>query len=206
MKRLQLLLTIILMLGLSSCSNLNCTRFERYLGAEQNLINFSHTIAEDLLSSAFPPLIPRNPNKPIITTTFVDNNDLTETSQFGRVIQEHLSSRVVQLGFTLQEIKLRRELLIEPQSGETILSRHLHNIQGARKAQAVVVGTISRQNRTMYISARLINPANSNIISSKDYKLCMDDSVLAMYGLQRTTGECEDCIDEPSQPILNNVF
>lgn len=197
---------IALLLGLSSCSTLNCTRFESMLGAEKNLISFSHSIAEDLVSTALPPLAPRNPNKPIMTTTFVDNNDLQQTSKFGRTLQEHATSRLVQLGYTVQELKFRSNLLIEPESGETMLSRHLQNLKGGHKAQAIMVGTFSHTGRTMYISARLIDPTNSNIISSQDYKLCMDDSVLEMFGLQRGNAECEDCIDAPSQPLLNHIF
>lgn len=202
----RLLLLSTLLFGLTSCSTFNCTRFEKYLGAEQNLINLSHTIAEDLTSTAFPPLAPRNPNKPILTTTFVHNDDLKQTSKLGRILQEHLSSRLVQLRYTVQEIKLRSNLLIEPQSGETMLSRHIQNLRGNHKAQAVLVGTISFTNRTMYISTRLVNPVSTNIIASKDYKICMDDSILAMYGLQRVSGECEDCVDEPAQPLLNKIF
>ncbi len=204
MVRTLLLLT--LLVSLSSCSKLNCTRLENTFGAEENLIKFSYKIADDLTSTAMPPLAPRNPNKPILTTTFVDNNDLQQTSKFGRIIQEHVTSRLVQLGYTVQEVKLRKDLLIEPTSGETMLSRHLLNLKGVHKAQAVVAGTISITNRTMYISTRLINPSTSNIISSQDYKLCMDDSVLAMYGLQRVSSECQDCIDEPSQPMLNYIL
>lgn len=202
----RLILLSVLMLGLTSCAEFNCTRFEKYLGAEQNLINLSYTIADDLTSSAFPPLAPRNPNKPILTTTFVHNDDVKQTSKLGRILQEHLTSRLVQLGYTVQEVKLRSNLLIEPRAGETMLSRHLENLRGDHKAQAVFVGTISFVNRTMYLSTRLINPVSSNIISSKDYKICMDDSILAMYGLQRVSGECEDCVDEPRQPFLNAIF
>ncbi len=206
MKYYNLLILSVIGCLLSSCATFNCTRFEKYLGAEQNLINFSQTIAEDLTLSAFPPLVPRNPNKPILTTTFVNNNDLQQTSKFGRVLQEHISSRLVQLGYTVQEIKLRSNLLIEPKKGETILSRHLENLKGHTKVQAILAGTISITNRTMYVSTRLINPVNSIIIASHDYKLCMDDTLLAMFGLQRVSTECVDCVEDPGQPLLNKIF
>ncbi len=195
-----------LLLLLSSCSGLNCTRFEKWLGAEENLIKLAHTMADDLVETAMPPLMPRNPEQPIVITTFVDNNNLKETSKFGRVLQEHISSRLVQLGYTVKELKLRKNLLIEAESGETILSRHLQNIDGEVSAQAFLAGTISHVGRTMYLNARMIRPMDSAIISSQDYKLCMDDAVLAMFGLQRTTGECSDCIEEPKQPFMNNVL
>ncbi len=197
----------ILIIGLSSCSTFNCTPLEKYLGNEENLISLGYTIAKDLTNTAFPPLTPRNPNKPLLATTFVNNNNLQETSKFTRTLQSHIASGLVQLGYTVQEIHLRKDLVIQPESGETMLTRNLENMHGDYKAQAVLVGTISITNRTMYITARLVNPKTTNIISAKDYKFCMDDNVLAMFGLQRQTSELYgDCIDEPRQPLLNHIF
>lgn len=195
-----------LLLFLASCSKLNCTRLEQYGGGEENLINLSYAMTDKLVQSAYPPLSPRNPYQPIIITTLVDNNDLQQTSTFGRIIQEHMASRLVQLGFTVKELKMRKNMVIEPKSGETFLSRHLDHINSSQSAQAVLVGTISHTNRTMYINTRLIHPKSSTIISSQDHKLCMDDTVLAMFNLKRNSGTCEDCIGEPSQPFLNRFF
>lgn len=190
---------------LTGCSSFNCTRLENLLGSNTNLIKFSYTIADNLAERALPPLIPRHPDMPILVTTLVNNDDLTHTSRFGRVLQEHIRSRLVQLGFTVKEIKLTNTLQIYPGAGETMLSRDLSLLPGAQQAQAVLAGTISHTDSTMYISTRLINPLNSNIIASDDYKLCMDDNILAMFGLQRRDNT-DDVIKEPSQPFLNSIF
>ncbi len=197
----------LLLFGLSSCATFNCTPLEKYLGGEENLIGLGYTIATDLTNTAFPPLVPRNPNKPILATTFVNNNNLQQTSKFTRTLQSHIASGLVQLGYTVQEINLRKDLVVQPESGETMLTRDLEYMRGDYKAQAILVGTISITNRTMYITARLVNPKTTNIISAKDYKFCMDDNVLAMFGLQRVTNDLsDDCIDEPRQPLLNHIF
>lgn len=194
--------TILLLAALlisSGCARLNCTRLESLLGAETDLIAFSYRIAENLSERAMPPLQPRNPQMPVLVTTFVDNNDLRRTSQFGRTMQEHIASRLVQLGYAVKEIKLAGSLMIEEQSGETILSRELRKLSGSQQAQAVLVGTVSYTERTMYISTRLINPVSADIIASDDYRLCMDDHILAMFGLQR--GHGDELIAEPRQPF-----
>jgi len=199
-------LAIILSLLLfSGCANLNCTRLEGLLGGKTDLVEFSYKIAEDLVLSAVPPLIPRSDQMPVLVTTFVSNSDLEKTSSFGRLLQEHLSSRLVQLGYTVKELKLANNLYIEPQSGETILTRDLTQLDPNLNAQAIVVGTFTRTNRMLYLSSRLINPATNIIISSNDYKLCMDDDILAMFGLQRHTDD-GGTVAEPSQPILNKIF
>lgn len=193
------------LLSIVGCSQFNCTRLEGVLGGPTNLISFSYNIADSLIENALPPLIPNHPDMVILTTTFVDNNDLGKTSKFGRLIQEHTRSRFSQKGFTVRDIKLGDSLYIEPGSGETILTRDLTKLQGGQDAQAVVVGTISRSNRILYISSRLINPSNSTIIASVDYRLCMDDEILDLLNLQ-LLDEGDTTIEEPSQPFLNTFL
>lgn len=196
---------LLISLLLSSCSSFNCTPLESTLGGSTNLISFSYKIAENLVDRAVPPLLPRHPEMPILVTTFVDNNDLRKTSQFGRVLQEHISSGLVQLGYTVREIKLAENLNIIPGSGETILTRDLTLLNPGQEVQALLVGTVSHTNRTLYVSARLINPHNSNIISTDDYQLCMDDDILNMLGMQRLH-ETDRPVQEPHQSILNRIF
>ena len=189
----------------TGCSSFNCTRLENLLGSDTNLIKFSYKIADNLVEEAFPPLVPRHPDMPILVTTLVDNNNLTQTSRFGRIVQQHIISRLVKLGFSVKEIKLANTLQINPGSGETILSRDLTLLTGSQQAQAILAGTISHNDSTMYISSRLINPVNSNIISTDDYQLCMDDNILAMFNLKRKN-DVNATVEEPSQPLLNSIF
>lgn len=199
------LFLVVLLLVTSGCSALNCTQVENILGKPTNLIDFSYNIAEKLVIRAMPPLFPRHPDMPILVTTLVDNNNLDHTNRFGRTLQEHISSRLVQLGYTVREIKLADSLHIEPRHGETILSRDLTKLSDEQQAQAILVGTISKANRILYISARLINPVNNNIIASDDYQLCMDDDIVNLFGLQYQSDR-DQPINEPSQPFLNRIL
>ena len=193
------------LLSISGCANLNCTRLEGLLGGKTNLVTFSYKIAEDLIEQALPPLTPMHPEMPVLVTTFVSNSNLDKTSSFGRLLQEHVASRFVQLGYIVRELKVANNLYIEQQSGETILTRDLSQLSPNLQAQAIAVGTFTRTNRILYLSTRLIDPSNNNIISSNDYKLCMDDDILAMFGLQRHMDNTNS-ISEPSQPILNKIL
>ncbi len=193
------------LLSMSGCSYFNETKLENSLGKDVNLISYSYDIADDLMKNAYPPLIPRQQDMSILTTTFVDNNNLHITSHFGRLLQDTIGSRFVQKGYTVNEIKLRKDLLIEEGSGETILSRNLALLNQSQRAQAILVGTISQAQRTMYISARLIDPNDSTIISSKNYRLYMDKNVLAMFNLQ-VSGSSGETIGPPSEPFMNSVL
>ena len=204
----RLFLSLMLPFWVAGCSTFNCTPLEKHLGAEKNLITLAAQIAEDLTQQAMPPLMPRQTELPILTTTFVNNDNLKETSRFGRILQEHITSRLVQLNYSVQEIKLRETLLMREQSGEIMLSRSLQDItqQKTLSPQAILVGTYSYNERVMYISARLINPKDRNIISSSDYRLCMDDNVLAMFGLKRQTVGGGDEIAPPRESLLDALF
>ncbi len=204
-RTLHLVLTLAALFLLTGCSVFNCTRLENLLGNDTDLIKFSYNVADTLIQRAMPPLIPRHPDMPILVTTLVDNNNLSRTSRFGRVLQEHIASRFVQLGFTVKEIKLTNTLQIDQGSGEIILSRDLSLLTGAQQAQAIFAGTISHTSDIMYISTRIINPVNSNIIAADDYRLCMDENILAMFGLQRQN-ELDGQIQEPEQPFLNSIL
>ncbi|SHO45999.1 FlgO family outer membrane protein [Desulfopila aestuarii] len=202
--RVALLLMALLLLSVSGCSRFNCTRFEKFVGDETDLIAFSYSIAEKLTTTASPPLVLGISDMPILVTTFVDNNNLEKTSKFGRIIQEHISSRLVQLGYPVKEIKMTGQLMIEPKSGESILSRDIGKIAPSVKSQAILVGTISITNRTMYVSSRLVHPVTNTIIASTDSNLCMDDTILTMFGLQQQHSSGE--ISEPPRPRLNSIL
>lgn len=199
------LASIFLML-MSSCATFNGTRLESLLGTHRNLIDLAYTMAEDLERHAYPPLTPRNPDQPILTTTFVSNNNLDETSKFSRILQEHLTSRFVQMGYTVREIKLRNSLQIEPGHGEKILSRRLEDIQPTQKAQAVSVGTYSLTSNAVYISARLINPENSNIISSNDYIMALNKDTMALFGTKMNSQETIYPIEEPQPSFMTRIL
>ncbi len=195
------LLFCLLLLLQTGCSDLNGTRLEKVFGKDTDLIGLSYQIAENLVDRSMPPLVPLHPDMPVMVTTFVDNNDLAKTSRFGRLLQEHITSRLVQLGYSVREIKLTRTINIDPKSGETVLSRDLSKISGELQAQAILAGTVARSDRMLYLSARLIAPENSNIIASYDHQLYMDDNLLALFGL-RHQDDIGNPISEPMQPGL----
>lgn len=195
-------LTSLILSGCGS-AHFNCTPLERFIGRNADLVQFSYKIADNLAGQALPPLMPMAPNKPILMTTPVDNGNLQQTTTFSRILQEHISSRFVQLGYAVREIKLESQLHITPGSGETMLTRDQDKLQSEHLAQAIFVGTVTRADRTLYISMRLIDPQNHNIISSDDYTLCVDGHIYAALGLN--TGY-DDMIQEPERPFLNSIF
>ncbi len=196
------LLTLFFTLAVSGCASNNGNVFHR----QKDVIDIAYDIAGDLTKQAFPPLIVRHPNKPILMTTFVNSNNLNETSHFSRILQENVATRFVQLGYTVRETKLRSDLHIEENSGEMILSRNLKEIQPSQKAQAISLGTYALNGNMLYVTAKLVSPGNANIISSVDYKIRMDDNMLAMFGLQLKRDDENEMIEEPEPSFMTQIL
>ena len=141
---------------------------------------------------------------PVLVATVVNVNDMSHSAPLGRTLSEQYANAMAATGFDVKEIKLRSDLVIEPQSGETILSRRLALLKDMQPAQALLVGTLSMSQRTMYISARLVNPTTADVLSAGTYRLYMDKNVLAMFGLRTVTDDND--ITPPREPLVNRIF
>lgn len=187
------------------CSSFNGTRLEPLLGGDVNLVKLGDQIAKTLVEQAEPPLYPRQPDQPVMVTTFVDNRRLGQTSDFGRHLQNTVISGLVQRGITSKEVKLRGDVLIKAEGGEFMLSRDLSEIMRKQQAQAVVVGTYTMANRVMYLSVRLVSPEDRVIRAAFDDRLYLDENTLRMLNLQYADA-AKGGVAPPSPSFLDSIF
>lgn len=189
---------IAFVLTLCGCSQLNGTRLEPLLGGDVDLVALGDELVEQLVRQPVPPLIPHQPEQPILVTTLVNNDNLNDTSSFGRSFQNNLTAGFVSRGYAVKEIKLRRELLVEQHKGEFMLTREIQEMAGKQRAQAVVVGTYTLVNRVLYLSVRVVSPHNQAIRAVYEDKLYLDDNNLRLLGFRFKKGSGDD----PTQPVL----
>lgn len=197
------LLFFISLLFFSACTRLNCTRLEEFLGADVNLVSLGTDIAEVLIGQSFPPLLPRQPDQPVLITSLVNNDDLNNSSSFGRSLQNSIGAGFVRQGITVNEVKMRGDVLIRPREGEFMLSRELEELRVKQKAQAVVVGTYTLTNRIMYLSIRLVSPDRGSIRSVYEKRICLDENSLRLLGLQLVEDES---VIVPKEPLLDKFL
>lgn len=116
---------------------------------------------------------PISQDAPIVVASFVDVSDLTKSSAFGRIMSEQVGSRLAQKGYKVIEMKLRQNsIFVDPENkGEFLLSRNIKDISVTHKASVVIVGTYAKGHDKVYVSARMVNPVDSIIMSSCDYEL-----------------------------------
>lgn len=197
------------LLAAAGCSDLNGTRLEPVLGGDVNLVKLGDKVAQALIKKTLPPLTPRQSDQAILVSTPVNNDNLDDTSSFGRSLQNNIAAGFVSRGYAVKEIKLRKEMLIEAHKGEFMLTRDLRDLASKQQAQAIVVGTYTLVNRVMYISIRLVSPVNQNIQAVYEDKLYLDENSLRMLGLKFKEGEgCESSAEicPPSPSILDKIL
>lgn len=170
-------------LVLSICLFLSaCATSKTYGSAESSqVIGANYIAAERLIATAQRP-IPKD--APIVVATLVKLNNLSASSNLGRLISEHLSSRLTQLGFAVPELKLRGIIFVRAGSGELLLSNDVRDIAQSHHAQAVVVGTYAIGADVVYVHTELVDAITGNAISAYDYYIPMIEQVMVLLGLK----------------------
>lgn len=141
-----------------------------YVLPDNELVKSAYTIADGLLAQL---KINIDKNSSILVTSFVNIDNLKESSTLGRMLAEHVASRLSQRGYKVIEMRLRTtSVFMEEGKGEFLLSRDLRDVSKNQNSTAVVVGTYGLfPNGEVSVSARVVSPSDSTIISSCDYVL-----------------------------------
>lgn len=103
---------------------------------------------------------------PVGVTTFVNLDDLHNTSTFGRMYGEQLMSELAMRGYDVVELRHADALQFLSNTGEFALSRDLGSVRRERNLGGVVVGTYVVSPVRIYVNARLVDPASSLVLSA----------------------------------------
>jgi len=156
---------------------IGCAANQGYAPAPSNhiltgdLVSSGYTIADTLLTQSKYEMDKNSSN--ILVASFVNINNLTESSTLGRLLAEQVSSRLSQRGYKVIDMRMRDSVFMEEGKGEFLLSRDLKEVAKNHKATAAVVGTYGESLNGIYVSTRIVNPSDNSIISSCDYGLQM---------------------------------
>lgn len=116
------------------------------------------------------------PDTPIMAASFVNIDNLTTSSTFGRIVSEQMASRLAQHGLRMIEIKLRQEsVFIKEGQGEFILSRELKDLSSSREIRAALVGTYAVSTHFVFVSARIVRTDDNSVLAGCDYELPNDE-------------------------------
>jgi TolB-like protein len=153
----------------------SATRADQWNG---NLVPVGYSMADTLADNVTHAL---GPADTLIIASFVNVNNLEQSSSFGRIIAEQIASRFAQRGQRVIELKLRQNsIFISEGKGEFMLSRDLREISRTHNASAIVVGTYADGGDRIYISARIVRPTDSIVIAATDVGIPMQPNTLSV--------------------------
>ena len=121
---------------------------------------------------------------PILVATFVNIDQLDESSTLGRIMAEAISDRMTQLGYYISEVKLRGTMMVKKDVGQLMLSRDLQRIRQEHNAQAVVAGTYAVGRYKVHVSMKLINATTGRVISALTYYLHLGPDTKTLLGIE----------------------
>lgn len=125
-------------------------------------------------------------NVPLVVGTISDVNKLESSSPLGRAIAEQLSSRFVQRGYTVSDLRFRNAINVKQggkdaaAAGEYVLSRDTAVLKGEQEVGATITGTYAIANKQVLVNVRLIEASNSRVLASTDFRLPMSQDVQAL--------------------------
>ncbi|MBF0589570.1 MAG: hypothetical protein HQL53_10620 [Magnetococcales bacterium] len=113
----------------------------------------------------------------IVPTSFVNQDNLNETNPLGRRVAIQMASRFSQMGYSVREIKLRKNLFIKDGEGEFMLSRDLEKIRNTHNIQVALTGSYAIVQNAVHITAQLVRLKDQVILTSYDFTLPKDHNI-----------------------------
>ena len=105
-------------------------------------------------------------------------------------MSESVSARFTQSHYRMVEMKFQNSVYMKRSEGELMLTRQIRDIAHAHQAQAVVVGTYSRANSTVFINLKVVKPESNIVIGAQDYSLRINRDVCMM--ISRDARACSE--------------
>ncbi|HSV29917.1 MAG TPA: FlgO family outer membrane protein [Candidatus Omnitrophota bacterium] len=149
----------------------------------QSLIAHSYGATDRLLAEMKSGI---DPAQPILVTTLADNDDLTASSSFGRLVSEQMASRLVASGLTVHEVKLANRLMVREGTGQLILSRDVTQLGKSSGAQAVIAGTYTVADDVVFVNTKFMRATDGKVLAAYDYTLALDANLRKLIGSVET--------------------
>jgi TolB-like protein len=112
--------------------------------------------------------------EPVVVTTFVNLDNMKETSSLGRLIAENLIHELQVRGWKVFDIRLARDIVVKPQ-GEFSITRDIKNIRNYYRVNSVITGTYAITSNSVIVNARIIDVKSGVVVSTGQIVLPIED-------------------------------
>ncbi|KKJ75654.1 hypothetical protein WH95_16970 [Kiloniella litopenaei] len=176
----RLFLSAALVIGLAGCSPESLNIYSEPVESPKTTVELLPEVyrAADTLVMTSNQVLDQNAS--VLVSSIVDIDALETSSTFGRTVSEQLSGRIAQLGYSVSEVKMRDSLAVRPRQGELMLSRDLAFLAGRQNAQAVLTGTYSVSEHSVFVNLRLLRAGDGRILSATDFRIEKDADIASM--------------------------
>lgn len=182
-KNILLIVSLVCFLGCTASVGSTPSYTSTYASVgDSDFIKANYKATKDLVASLTQLL---ESNTPIIVSTVVNIDELTESSRLGRTISEQVGAKLTHLGFKVIELKMRSNIFVKRNEGELLLSREISEVMRNHRAQAVVVGTYSVSTDFVYVNLKMVSQDKNVIIAAHDYSLPMTKNIASLLKRSR---------------------
>jgi len=128
--------------------------------------------------------VPEARTRMTVVTSFSNLNDLSESSNFGRLVGEHMLHELQVRGWTVTDMRLTRNLVVN-EAGEFSLSRDIKRIRENLPAGNVLTGTYSLTPDGVLLNARVIDLATGEVLSTAQTRFAQDRFISSLVDKPR---------------------
>ncbi|MBF0109641.1 MAG: hypothetical protein HQL76_10735 [Magnetococcales bacterium] len=107
----------------------------------------------------------------ILPASFVDEQNMDQTTPLGRLLSRQMSARFTQAGYRILEVKLRDNLLLQKGKGQFLLSDEVAKIRDTHEAHVVLAGSYSVAKNRVFANAQLIRIGDGVILAAEDFSM-----------------------------------
>lgn len=120
----------------------------------------------------------------LVSTTFVNTDNLEQSSPLGRLLSRQVASRLSQNGMSMVESRLRNTMSIN-KSGEFILSRDLRLLEKEHRARGVLVGHYTVADKQIYVTTQVVRIKDQVVLATADFTLPVTGATRTLLGIPR---------------------
>lgn len=165
LKKVAVLVPALLSLFLSGCG------IQYYLeNRDADFVEESYD-ATERLQDQVAGKIPKN--SLIVVSTLLNVDNLNQTSSFGRIVSDQIASAFNRLGYQVIGMEIPVDLFIMKEGGRFHLTEETKAMLRHYRASTLVGGVYAPGKRHSYVSLRMIDITNKNIIASTDFSVPM---------------------------------
>jgi len=135
-----------------------------------DLIPVSQKAAKDLLYNGRFSL-PKN--SMVVISSFVNVNDLEQTSAFGRIVASQIGSAIFKSGYHIRSMELSTDKFVKTNSGFYQLTAEAKAALKSQGASALVFGVFAPGKKTAYVNVRMVDLNSQNVMASTDFMVPM---------------------------------